>query len=249
MIRKIYRQMLITQILSAMTVMICMMIDSMMIGRFLGVDSVTAYGLASPVLLVFAAFGSMLSAGIQVMCGKTVGSGDMEGTNACYSASMVMAVGVAILGVALVLILQNPLTSLLGAGKPTEDNVVFFLTRDYLDGFILGAPAFILAQIMVPFMQISGSRSRLVAAVLMMTVSDIVFDILNVFVFHGGTFGMGLASSLSYYLALVIGLTYFLKKDCMFKLKLKSVKARICANLFRYGIPTVISALCCWSSF
>ncbi|MBR3393551.1 MAG: ATP-binding protein [Firmicutes bacterium] len=243
MIRKIYRQMLITQILSAMTVMICMMIDSMMIGRFLGVDSVTAYGLASPVLLVFAAFGSMLSAGIQVMCGKTVGSGDMEGTNACYSASMVMAVGVAILGVALVLILQNPLTSLLGAGKPTEDNVVFFLTRDYLDGFIQGAPAFILAQIMVPFMQISGSRSRLVAAVLMMTVSDIVFDILNVFVFHGGTFGMGLASSLSYYLALVIGLTYFLKKDCMFKLKLKSVKARICADLFRYGIPTVINQI------
>ncbi|MBQ7058098.1 MAG: ATP-binding protein [Firmicutes bacterium] len=243
MIRKIYRQMLITQILSAMTVMICMMIDSMMIGRFLGVDSVTAYGLASPVLLVFAAFGSMLSAGIQVMCGKTMGSGDMEGTNACYSVSMVTAVTVALIGVALVLILQTPLCTLLGAGKPTADNAVFFLTRDYLKGFILGAPAFILAQIMVPFMQISGKRGRLVAAVLMMTVSDIVFDILNVFVFHGGTFGMGLASTLSYYLALLIGITYFLKKDCMFKLRLKSVSARLCRELLSYGIPTVINQI------
>ena len=34
MIRKIFRQMLVTQILSAMTVMICMLVDSMMIGRF-----------------------------------------------------------------------------------------------------------------------------------------------------------------------------------------------------------------------
>ena len=64
MIRKLFRQMLLTQILSAMTVMLCMLIDSIMIGRFLGVDSMTAYGLTTPILLVFAAFGSMLSAGI-----------------------------------------------------------------------------------------------------------------------------------------------------------------------------------------
>ena len=82
MIRKIFRQMLVTQILSAMTVMLCMLVDSMMIGRFLGVDSMTAYGLANPVLLVFAAYGAMLSAGIQVMCGKTMGAGDREGTPA-----------------------------------------------------------------------------------------------------------------------------------------------------------------------
>lgn len=62
MIRKVFRQMLVAQILSSMTVMICMLVDSLMIGRFLGVDSMTAYGLASPVLLVFAAVGSMLSA-------------------------------------------------------------------------------------------------------------------------------------------------------------------------------------------
>ena len=243
MIKKVFRQMLITQILSAMTVMICMMIDSMMIGRFLGVDSVTAYGLASPVLLIFAAFGSMLSAGIQVVCGKTMGSGDMEGTNACYSVSMVMAVGVALIGVALVLILQTPLCILLGAGKPAADNAVFYLTRDYLKGCILGAPAFILAQIMVPFMQISGNRSRLVVAVLTMTVSDIVFDILNVFIFHGGTFGMGLASTLSYYLALLVGITYFLRKDCMFRLDLKSIKAKMCGELLKGGVPTVINQI------
>ena len=40
--------MLLTQILSAMTVTLCMLIDSIMIGRFLGVDSMSAYGLARP---------------------------------------------------------------------------------------------------------------------------------------------------------------------------------------------------------
>ena len=243
MIRKIFRQMLVTQILSAMTVMLCMLVDSMMIGRFLGVDSMTAYGLANPVLLVFAAYGAMLSAGIQVMCGKTMGVGDKEGTNACFSASTVLALSVSLVGTALILLLVNPVCTLLGAGRPGPDNPVFYLTRDYLKGFIVGAPAFIVAQIMVPFLQISGNRVRLALAVVIMTVSDVVFDLLNVFVFHGGTLGMGLASSCSYYFALIFGLAYFFKKDCMFQLKLKAVTKKVCRELFAYGIPTVINSL------
>lgn len=243
MIRKIFRQMLVTQILSAMTVMLCMLVDSMMIGRFLGVDSMTAYGLANPVLLIFAAYGAMLSAGIQVMCGKTMGVGDREGTDACFSAAAVLALTVSVVGMVLILLLVKPVCTLLGAGRPGPDNPVFFLTRDYLKGFIIGAPAFIVAQIMVPFLQISGNRLRLALAVVLMTVSDIAFDLLNVFVFHGGTLGMGLASSCSYYLALMVGLAYFFKKDCLFRLKLKAVTKKVCAELFRYGVPTVINSL------
>ena len=235
--------MLIAQILSAMTVMLCMLVDSIMIGRFLGVDSMTAYGLANPILLVFAAYGTMLSAGIQVMCGKTMGAGDREGTDACFSASAVMALSVAVGGMLLILLLLSPVCTLLGAGRPGTDDPVFLLTRDYLKGFIIGAPAFITAQIMVPFMQISGNRLRLALAVVLMTVSDIVFDLLNVFVFHGGTLGMGLASSLSYYIALAVALPYFFRKDCMFRLKLKSVTAKVCGGIVKYGVPTVINAL------
>ncbi len=241
MIRKLFRQMVVTQILSAMTVTLCMLIDSIMISRFLGVEAMAAYGLASPVLLVFAAFGSMLSAGIQVMCGKTMGRGDMDGTNACFTVSVLMALLVSVVGVAAVLFFAAPLTTILGAGQPTADNVVFRLTKDYLTGFIIGAPAFIFAQVMVPYMQISGSRSRLVLAVALMTVGDILFDILNVFVFHGGTLGMGLASSLSYYIAFVVGVMYFFKKSCIFKFRITRFRFGVCGRLLKYGVPTVIN--------
>ena len=235
--------MVVTQILSAMTVTLCMLIDSIMIGRFLGVEAMTAYGLASPVLLVFAAFGSMLSAGIQVLCGKTMGSGDREGTNAAFTVSVLLAGFVSVLGVTAVLWFASPLTTMLGAGQPSPDNLIFRLTKDYLTGFIIGAPAFIFAQIMVPYMQISGNRSRLVLAVVLMTVSDIIFDLLTVFVFHGGTFGMGLASSLSYYVAFVVGILYFFKKSCMFRFQLTLFRFRVCGALLKYGIPTVINQI------
>ena len=64
MIRRLFRQMMVTQIVSSMTVTLCMLIDSIMIGRFLGTDAMAAYGFCTPVLLAFAAPGAMISAGI-----------------------------------------------------------------------------------------------------------------------------------------------------------------------------------------
>lgn len=243
MIKKLFRQMLVTQIVSSMTVTLCMLVDSIMIGRFLGVDAMSAYGLASPLLLVFAAFGSLISSGVQVLCGKTVGRGDREGTDACFSVSVFLAAVISAAGLALVFLLLNPLTTLLGAGKPGPDNPVFGLTRDYIIGFILGAPAFLCAQIMVPYLQLSGARSRLVIAVAAMTVSDVAFDLLNVFVFRGGTLGMGLASTLSYYIAFGIGLAAFLKKDCLFRFRRKLIRAKVCRELTAYGVPTVVNQI------
>ena len=242
MIKKLFRQMLVTQIVSSMTVTLCMLVDSIMIGRFLGVDAMSAYGLASPLLLIFAAFGSLISSGVQVMCGKTVGRGDREGTDACFSVSVFLAAAISVIGLALVFLLLNPLTTLLGAGSPGS-GPVFGLTKDYIVGFILGAPAFLCAQIMVPYMQISGSRTRLVAAVVAMTVSDIVFDLLNVFVFRGGTLGMGLASTLSYYIAFFIGSGYFLRRDCMFRFRRSLIRAKVCRELTACGVPTVVNQI------
>ena len=243
MIKKLFRQMLLTQILSSMTVMVCMLVDSIMIGRFLGVDSMTAYGLASPVLLIFAAFGNLISAGVQVVCGKTMSIGDRKGTNACFSVSVLLALIISGLGVIVILVFTNPICTMLGAGQPTPGNTVFFLTRDYLRGFIIGAPAFMAAQIMVPYMQLTGNRTRLVIAVAMMTVGDIIFDLINVFAVKGSTLGMGLASSFSYYIAFLIGLAYFFKKNCVFRFRPKLISKRICSQLLMAGLPTLVNQL------
>ena len=243
MIKTLFRQMLLTQILSAMTVTLCMLIDNIMIGRFLGVDSMTAYGLATPILLVFAALGSMISAGIQVMCGKTMGTGDTKSTNGCYSTSVSLTGIISVVGVLAVIIFTQPICDLLGAGVSNVGAEVSGLTKDYLRGFIIGAPAFMFSLIMVPYMQISGSRTRLVVAVAAMTVADVIFDLLNVLVFHGGTFGMGLASSLSYYVAFFIGVPYFFKKSCIFKFSFSLVSAKNCKYLIKYGVPTLINQI------
>ncbi|MBR6159135.1 MAG: ATP-binding protein [Lachnospiraceae bacterium] len=235
--------MMITQVISSMTVTLCMLIDSIVIGRFLGVDAMAAYGYTQPVLLAFAAPGAMISAGIQVVCGNTLGSGDRDETDSCFTVSVALTALISVLGLAAVLIFSGPICTLLGAGKPGAQNPVYYLTKDYLTGFIIGVPAFLTAQIMVPYLQMSGRRMRLVSAVLVMTILDIAFDLINVLLIHGGIFGMGLASSLSYYAAIIVAIGYFTGKDCLFRLRKKGLSLAMLRRITGGGVPTVINQL------
>ena len=240
MIRKLIRRMLIAQVFSALTVSLCLLIDSVMISRFLGSHAIAAYGLSNPLLLAIGAIGTLLAAGIQVVCGKALGCGSREDADACYSSSLAVTAAVSLAFTAVVPLFSSPLAVLLGAGR---DGTLFESTRDYLAGFSIGAPGSMGALVLIPFLQMAGQSGLLIAAVLTMTVTDVALDLLNVFVFNGGMFGMGLASALSYYAAMAVAGIYFFSKKCTFRFSRKSVKRPVIAELFRRGIPAGVNMI------
>lgn len=241
MINKLVRQMSSTQIMSAMTTTLCLLIDSIVIGRLVGVDAMSAYGIASPLLIFFTAFGTMMVNGVQVHLGKSMGRGDTDGAGACYSTSIVMSLGLAALGLLLVYAAGSPLCTLLGAGKPSGGNPVFVLTGDYLRGYMLGAPFFFLSQIMSAYLQTMGKRKLLLISVIAMTVTDVALDLLSVFVFHGGMFGIGLASGASYLAAFLVCIGWFLKKDCLFRFQRRGLRLSDAVEIMRAGSPVLLN--------
>jgi len=235
MIKKLVGQMLAAQVLSALTVSLCLLIDNLMIGRFLGEGALSAYGLAGPVLLIIGAMGSMLCAGAQVACGRSLGRGDRAETDVGYSSSIALAAVLSLAFTLLVALARVPLARMLGA----KDETLLADTSSYMAGFVIGAPASMAALILVPFLQMAGQGNLLIAAVLGMTVADVAFDWLNVTLLHGGMFGMGLASALSYYVAMIIGGSYFLSKRCVFKFSTKGIQWRKMRELLAGGLPTI----------
>lgn len=241
MIKKLVRQMLTAQIFSALAVSLCLLIDIVIIGRFLGEGAMSAYQYANPLLLSIGAIGSLLSAGVQVACGRSLGSGSREETNAGYSSAITVAAVLSIIFTAVVLLFAPFLARVMGAGSSGE---LFDMTRGYLAGFSIGAPATMGALVLVPFLQMAGQGNLLIVGVLSMTVADVALDLVNVLACPNGLFGMGhmygmgLASSLSYYAALIISGAYFLTKRCVFRFSLKSVSWRKIIELFREGLPS-----------
>ena len=234
MIRKLVRQMLAAQVFSALTVSLCLLIDNVMISRFLGETGMAAYSLANPVLLAIGAIGSLLAAGIQVACSKSLGRGSQEETNAGFSSAVALGGIISVVFAVLVIVFRSPLASLMGAG---QQGGLFEQTRDYLAGFSIGAPGSMGALVLVPFMQMAGQSTLLILAVLAMTVTDVALDLLNVLVFHGGMFGMGLASAVSYYAAMAVAAVYFFSSRSVFRFSRKLVTGRKIAELFSGGVP------------
>ncbi|MBP5727784.1 MAG: hypothetical protein J6Y48_11995, partial [Clostridia bacterium] len=153
MIRKLVRQMLAAQVFSALTVSLCLLIDNVMISRFLGETGMAAYSLANPVLLAIGAIGSLLAAGVQVACSKSLGRGSQEETNAGFSSAVALGGVISILFAVAVVVFRSPLASAMGAGQQGE---LYEQTRDYLAGFCIGAPGSMGALVLVPFMQMAG---------------------------------------------------------------------------------------------
>ena len=227
--------MLSAQIFSALTVSLCLLIDNIVIGSFLGEKAIASYVLANPLLLSIGAIGMLLSAGVQVVCGKSLGKGLQEETHAGYSSAIVIGGGISLVFLAAVLLFHPFLTRAMGAGSEGE---LYGMTKDYLIGYSIGAPGSMGALVLVPFLQMAGQSNLLIVGVLSMTVADVALDLLNVTVFHGGMFGMGLASSLSYYVAMIIVGFYFLSGRCVFRFSWKRVSLQKMAELFRSGFPS-----------
>ena len=240
MIKKLVRQMLTAQIFSALAVSLCLLIDIVVIGRFLGDEAMSAYQYANPLLLSIGAIGTLLSAGVQVACGKSLGSGSQRETSAGYSSAVTVAAAVSLLFMAVVLVFTPFLARAMGAGFSGS---LFEMTRGYLAGFSLGAPGSMGALVLVPFLQMAGQGNLLIVGVLSMTVADVALDLVNVLLCPNGLFGlghmfgMGLASSLSYYAALIISGAYFLSKRCVFRFSFRLVSWRKILELFREGLP------------
>lgn len=243
MLKKLIRQMLLTQILSAVTVTTCMLVNSMMIGSFLGINSMSAYGYGAPLILVFTAVSNMICTGSQVLCGRSLGIGDKDGANSCFTTAILSALIFSLIGTAIIFIFPDQICTLLGAGTDSPDNPVFSLTKDYLRGFSIGAAAFMIQQVTVPYMQMSGGRKRLIFSLCAVSAGNIVFGLLNIFVFKKGIFGMGLAYALSYSIAIIISSDFFIRKK-MFLFRISLARIRLCFSLIKEGSPMLINQIC-----
>ncbi len=217
-------------------------IDAILITLFLGSDGVAAYGLAMPAFVLLPALGGTIANGVNKFCGNSIGSGDLATTNKAFSSSLIGGLALSAVPTLLLLLFSMPLSLVLGA-TGTAANLQAQVS-DYLKGLAIGAPAFVMILILMPFMQFNGKHSVLTMAVTGMSALDIVFDLINIFILKGGLFGMALASSLSYWFAALVMGSSFLKKEGLVRFRFSDWDARLFHNILSQGIPYIVRQGC-----
>ena len=140
----------------------------------------------------------------------------------------------------IMLVFRNDIAVLLGAhGKSAH---LLGHTSDYILGIVFSFPCVLFLFEFNSLMRLDGDANRVVVAVVVMTVLDIAGDLINALVIHGGMLGMGLTTSISYLVALIIMLLHFTKKDIIFKFSLKGLRLKDLGEIFATGSSSAIGS-------
>ena len=139
---------------------------------------------------------------------------------------------------ALIVVLIDPITILLGAENGTE---MFVNAKEYLLFYVLGLPAITATKLLSSIMPLDSDRRRIVAATAVMTAVNIAGDLFCVFVLHAGLAEIALVTTVSYYAGALVLMLHFLKKDIIFRFTFRSPDWRSFADLVRTGLPKGVS--------
>lgn len=213
---------------------VCGVIDGIIVGHYLGEDAMAAHGIATPIFVLLSIFSYMITVGFQQPCTVYIGRGEPQKANGLFSATMFYTLVVAVLFSVTGLLFPRSFAHMMGA---PSTGVIADMSTDYLKAVFMGTPFLLIFLSLIPVLQIDGERKLVHAGSVVMGVSDIVIDILNVKVFHGGMWGIGMATTISYFLGMMVLLTYFLRKSRLFHLRPQDIAGSRPGQIFRMGLP------------
>ena len=239
-INRIFTKSVISIIVAAMAAMLGIVIDGIVIGRFLGPESMAAYGLVMPVANLVTLFSGVLSTGVQIVCAQRLGSGDIKGARKAFSMCMVITVIISVILISVILSFRNDIVVFLGA----KGNSAYLLpyASEYLLGLAFSIPSMLFLFEFNTLLRLDGDPNRIILAVGVMTVLDIAGDIINALVIRGGMLGIGLATTISYAVAVVIVLFHFTKKDIIFRFSFKGLQLSDLKDIFLTGSSSAVGS-------
>lgn len=239
-INKLFRSSVISIIAAAVAAMLGIVIDGIVISRFLGPESMAAYGIVTPVVNMATIFSGVLATGAQVVCAQHLGAGDSKGALRAFSMCMVITVAISVILMSLIIIFRENIAVFLGARGNSAKLLPY--ASDYLLGMVFSLPSVIFLFEFNALMRLDGDANRVIVAVAVMTVLDVAGDLLNALVIKGGMFGMGMATTISYFIALIIMLLHFTKKDIIFRFSFKGLRLTDLRDILTTGSASAVGS-------
>ncbi|MBO5503148.1 MAG: ATP-binding protein [Lachnospiraceae bacterium] len=215
------------------------LIDGIVTSRVMGGAAYSGIALLGPFFSVIYMLQALLSLGNQIVCSAYIGEGKKEEAGSVLS--FFILAGLATAAVILLACAAMPDTLLAICGvKVDRHPEMYGHMIAYLRGYMPGIPAMILIQIISPMIVLDSGKYLLTASAAVLCVTDIIGDLLNAFVFHGGTFGMGLATSIAYLIQLLLLISHFLRKEGYFRFSLKKLRWRDIFEGLSAGSPALV---------
>lgn len=237
-----YRSTAVSMIVNELTGVIALLIDGIITSQSLGVEVYAGISLLKPFTSLVLLLVGVLSTGCNLVSSRMIGIGKKKEANEAFNLASLLCVLISVLLILLCLRFPNMVLNLCGIdlSKHPQLNQHIY---SYLNGYLIGLPALMLVQVFGPILVMDNGKRFFTLSSVLLCTADIIGDLLNAYVFHGGAFGMGLATSAAYIIQLLILAFHFTGKDTYFKISLKACSLRPLKELLRNGTPALIKKM------
>lgn len=181
--------------------------DSIIVGRFVGLQALAAVGAAGTVMELVLGFVQGLSSGFAVLTAQCYGAGDIQKMRASIGNSIVLA---ALSTLVMTVFSLYGMDMLLVAMKTPED--MYEMTRQYLMIICGGMVCQVWYSLISNILRAVGNSKLPLVFLMISSAVNIVLDILLICVFHMGIRGAAIATVFSQGLSGILCLIWVLKK-------------------------------------
>ncbi|MCR5587780.1 MAG: ATP-binding protein [Lachnospiraceae bacterium] len=239
LVKKTFVNMLIVNAISLVSGIVCVMVDSIVTGQFLGAQAVTAVGLLTPVTMIINVFGVLFGPGLGIVCTRYIGMAKPKRVIEVYSVVITALIIVGTIVSITLYVIAPSLSNQLG-GKLQNEHIIK-MTTNYLRGFSFGILPMCISMPVSGLMILDNDKMHSIVSMVSILIADIIFDLANVLVFHGGMWGMAIATSLSQLVGLIVVMTHFLKKDRILRYNPKNMHMSDLNEVMLCGVANVIN--------
>ena len=207
-VSKIFWQFAIPSILAIIMQSTAGLIDSIFIGKYIGVEGLAAITLVMPIIMLLIGVSTMVAIGGTTLAGIYKGQGNIEKSNNFFNVVMYLLFVIAAMSTVLVLIFGKSFAFWIGA----TGNVVTYIT-DYSMTLGLFFIPFLLNFAMGFFLKLDGKPVVVVIAVSVGTIINIILDYVFIVYLSMGMVGAAFATGLSQLIPSVILLYLLIMKS------------------------------------
>ncbi|MDR3290732.1 MAG: ATP-binding protein [Methanobrevibacter sp.] len=236
-VSKSFRYYLFTTTIGIIAASIGMIVDGLVIGNFMDYNAIAAYGLCSPARMALTALTAIFANGGTILVSHYIGRGNKDKINQSFTIVILSSIIVSLIISVFSPFYVNFLAVILGA-----KGIIIPLTSDYMLGLLIGTTPYLISQVLFYFIRLDGSPKLSLISVAVMTIVNISLDILFVTVFNFGMFGIGIATSISYLIAVFISLFHFFSKKNSFHLMKFENKSDV-FKILKFGYPTSLNRI------
>lgn len=196
-------QYLLPGIMMALSLQLGNILDTIMVGNFLGTDAMTAVSLSLPVETILQLPGYCLGTGGSIAVGVMLGRREREKASGVFTLTFFVTLAIGICFCILAFFTADPLARFLASSGGVEH-----LTRDYIQISMLGSPFIGIGLLMVSYL---GAENHPELASIYLIISNVVnlaFDFIFLKYTPLGTKGAALSTVLGFILGMVVFIRY-----------------------------------------